>query len=304
MSTEEGNHARHAVASDPWHFRAVGFSTIRTSWPILVGLLLLYVPTYVTLSLGPWTRSENAHGPIVLLIILWMFWVRRRALAIEHEGRQSLLGGILLALGLLLYILGRSQSILLLEVGSQIPVLTGTALIFLTGNSIRTLLLPIGLLVFLVPLPSFILDFLTNPLKEQVSVIVEDVLYSLNYPVTRDGVVLNIGPYQLMIADACSGIKSMFALLFMGILFMHLRGRVRTLHGVIFAASILPVAFASNVLRVTALTLGTYYLGDATIRNHFHDVAGVLELFVALILLFAVDAILMWLFGKNDRAPA
>ena len=191
----------------------------------------------------------------------------------------------------------------MLEVGSQIPVLLGTVLILSGGNSNRTLLVPIGLLVFLVPLPSIIVDILTNPLKEQVSVIVEDVLYNLGYPVARDGVVITIGPYQLLIADACSGIKSMFALLFMGILFMCLRGRVKTIHSVLFAASILPIALVSNVLRVMALTLGTYYYGDAAIRNHFHDFAGIVEVLIALALLFTVDAFLVGVFGKRERAP-
>src|SRR5690606_8129223 len=96
--------------------------------PVAIGLLALYVPTFVDLAQGPWNEEEQMHGPIVLAVVLWLIWQRREAL-LDMSGTPRVgWGGLLLIFGLLLYVLGRSQQILLFEVGSLIPVLASAIL--------------------------------------------------------------------------------------------------------------------------------------------------------------------------------
>ncbi|MDZ4212962.1 MAG: archaeosortase/exosortase family protein, partial [Methylotenera sp.] len=52
----------------------------REWWPILLGLVTLYVPTYYNLSMGIWGNEDQAHGPIVLMVILYLFWQNREQL--------------------------------------------------------------------------------------------------------------------------------------------------------------------------------------------------------------------------------
>ena len=267
----------------------------KQAWPVIFGLLVMYVPTYLKLANTVWTDDAYAHGPIVLMVVLWLIWDKRTVFSKPAEQITTGMGGMLLGFGLLCYVLGRSQDILLLEVGSQIPVFTGAILLLQGKRALLSLWFPLLFVVFMVPLPGFILDTLTGPLKIQVSWIVEDILYWFDYPIARNGAVITIGPYQLLVADACSGLNSMYSLSAMGILFMYLRGRTGLVHNGLLLASLLPVAFAANIVRVIALVLITYYMGDAAGQGFLHDLSGIVEFVVALLFIFLLDGVLAML---------
>ena len=118
------------------------------------------------------------------------------------------------------------------------------------------------------------------------------ILYPAGYPIARDGVIITIGQYQLLVADACSGMNSMFSLSALGLLFMHLRGHARVLHNAVLLASILPIAFASNIVRVLALILITFHFGDEAGQGFLHGSAGMVLVLAALALLLALDTVL------------
>jgi exosortase B len=269
-------------------------------WPVLLGLAVLYGPTYWDLAHGIWNTEEQAHGPIVLVVALFLIWQQRAVLVGGVERPRTLAGGMLLGFGLLLYVLGRSQDILLFEIGSQIPVLAGTVLIASGATALRALWFPLLFLVFMIPLPGFLVDAATGPLKQSVSVIAEQLLYAVGYPIGRSGVVLTIGPYQLLVADACSGLHSMFSLSALGLLYLYLMRHASWLRNGILIASILPIAFASNIVRVIVLVLVTYHLGDEAGQGFLHGAAGILLFMAALLLLFALDSVL----GLFVRGPA
>jgi exosortase B len=272
-----------------------------TWWPVLLGLLVLYLPSYWDMANGIWNSEEHAHGPIVLIVTLYLLWSKRAVLA-EAEHPHPVLGWALLLLGLLVYAVGRSQEIMLLEAGSQIPVLIGTLLITLGMRPVRALWFALFFLLFILPLPGFIIDAATMPLKQHISEIAETILYFFGYPVARSGVVLSVGPYQLLVADACSGLHSMFSLSAMGLLYLYLMEHKNWLRNAIVIASILPIAFAANIGRVMLLVLVTYHLGDAAGQGFLHDFAGVLLFVIGLLLLFALDGFLgLFLKSTMDR---
>jgi len=281
-------------------------AALRLWWPVLLGLLVLYLPTYYDLANGLWNSEEQAHGPIVLAVALYLIWMQRAvflsAPADQGQGEaktRSVLGWSLLVFGLLLYALGRSQEILLFEVGSQIPVLLGTLLVTLGTAPVRALWFALFFLLFMVPLPGFVVDAATGPLKQHVSVIAEHILYFLGYPIARSGVTLTVGPYQLLVADACSGLHSMFSLSAMGLLYLYLMGHKSWTRNGILITSILPIAFFANIIRVMILVLVTYHLGDEAGQGFLHDFAGVLLFVVALLLLFALDGLLGFFFKQR-----
>ncbi len=269
---------------------------LRLWWPVLIGLLVLYVPTYWDLSNGIWNSEEQAHGPIVLMVALYLLWTQRGVLApgamANGDASRPVLGWFVLVFGLLLYAVGRSQEILLFEVGSQIPVLIGALLITLGMRPVRALWFAFFFLLFMVPLPGFVVDAATGPLKQHVSEIAEQVLYFLGYPVARSGVTLTVGPYQLLVADACSGLHSMFSLSAMGLLYLYLMQHGSWLRNGLLIASILPIAFVANIVRVMILVLVTYHLGDEAGQGFLHGFAGILLFVVALLFLFALDGAL------------
>jgi len=279
-------------------------SLVAGYWPILLGLAVLYVPTFRDLWSTVWQTEEQGHGPIILAVVLYLVFRERERLAAIEPQPRNVWGGVVLCFGLLLYALGRSQEILIFEVGSQIPVIVGALLIALGTRAVRALLFPLLFIVFMVPLPGLLVDALTGPLKHNVSAIVEQALYAAGYPIARSGVVLTIGQYQLLVADACSGLHSMFSLSALGLLYLYLMQHRSWLRNALLIASILPIAFAANIVRTIVLVLVTYHLGDEAGQGFLHGTAGMVLFVAALGLLFALDAVLGLLFRRDSPEVA
>lgn len=270
-------------------------------WVLVAGLLALYGPTYFDLHEMFWKAGRAVQGPVILGWIAWLLWRDRQMLTAQPRPSVSTPAAALCALGLLCYALGRSQSFFQLEIGSQIPLLIGTAWLTLGSTALRKLAVPIAFTLFLIPVPGTLLDSLLLPLKQLVSAIADGTLHALGYPIARTGVVLMIGRYDLLIADACSGLNSMIALSGLGLIYTYVVHRPSRWHTTLLLLSVLPVAFMANVIRVITLLLITYYSGDAAGRT-FHSSAAWLEIALAFAGFFAVDHVLG--FAARRRASA
>lgn len=270
--------------------------------PIVFGLLVMYVPTYINMWTYFWIREDNAHGPLIVAVVAWLVWRRREVLLEPPQQVKPVLGGILIALGLALYVIGRSQEFAQPDAFSQIPLLLGLILTLQGKRAFRSLVFPICFLTLSVSLPGALLDVVLVPLKYYVSSIVEEILYLAGYPIARAGVILNIGPYQLLIADACSGLNSMIALSCVGLLYVYLSRQNSIMHSAILLAFTLPIAFVANVLRVLTLVLVTYHFGDSA-GHSFHDYAGYGEIAFAFGAFFVLDSLLTRFLRVKKSAP-
>ena len=131
---------------------------LKTWWPVLLGLVVLYAPTYWMLAHGIWNSEEQAHGPIVLVVALFLIWQKRDIFLVDVSPQtikglaNTVFGWTLLIIGLLAYAVGRSQNILLLEVGSQVPVILGALLITLGWRSVKALWFALFFLIFMMKL--------------------------------------------------------------------------------------------------------------------------------------------------------
>jgi exosortase B len=268
--------------------------SLRNAWWVLPGLLALYVPTYFDLYETFWRSGRAVQGPVILAWIGWLVWRDRERLEVQAQPPFSAAAAALFGFGLLCYASGRSQSFFQLEIGSQIPLLAGVVWLTLGRDALRRLAVPIAFTIFLVPVPGTLLDQLLLPLKQWVSAIADNGLHALGYPIARNGVVLMIGRYDLLIADACSGLNSMVALSGLGLIYAYIAGRRSRGHNAFLLLSVLPVAFVANVIRVIALLLITYYYGD-TAGRAFHSSAAWLEIALAFSGFFAVDRLLGWI---------
>ena len=93
----------------------------------------------------------------------------------------------------------------------------------------------------------------------------------------------------------------MYALTALGLIFVYLKQTGSKVQNALLIASILPIAFATNILRVLVLSLITYYLGDEAGQGFTHDFAAFMEFVFALGLLFAADAILALAFKRRMK---
>lgn len=271
--------------------------------PVIVGLLILYTPTVQFLSDNLWNTDDQAHGPIILCVVFYLFWQKRQVFLQTKNDFKPVLGGTLLVLGLLMYAVGHSQEILLFEIGSLVPILTGVTLLTLGASNLNQLWFAIFFTIFMIPLPSVVVDLLTNPLKQYISLLAEVILYQLGYPIARSGVTISIGYYQLLVANACSGLHSMFSLSALGFLYLYLMQYKNWSRNLLIIASILPIAFLANLIRVITLILVTYYYGDEVGQGFVHKFAGMLLFTTSLVFIFVFDSVIGKLSFFKDKQP-
>ncbi|HKX43883.1 MAG TPA: archaeosortase/exosortase family protein, partial [Burkholderiaceae bacterium] len=203
-----------AVSSIPPMRSARGLSG---PWLVaLGGLLLMYGPVYWHAAQTIWQTEEHGHGLLVAGVVVWIFWTLRHRIEQAEYRPVGTVGWPLFIAGLLVYALGRAFDISIFEFGSQLLVAAG-GLLLMRGRAALTIAwFGVFYLIFMVPLPSTFVDAVTGPLKHWISEIVQHVLFAVGYPIANTGVILTVGQYQLMVADACSGLNSMFSLLALG----------------------------------------------------------------------------------------
>ena len=286
-------------------------SLVNRPWPpavpwvaMLAALLFAYVPSFVDLFHTLWATDQNAHGPIVLTVSLWFLWFRAKQ--VRDEGLPAapapLSGWAVLLFGVTAFVIGRSQSVYLLEVGSLVPVLAGMTLLFFGVRILRRMWFAFFFMCFMVPLPGSVVDVLTQPMKIAVSWGAQHLLDLLGYPAGRSGVVLTVGQYQLLVADACAGLNSLFTLEALGLLYMNVMRHESVVRNAVLAMLIVPISFCANLLRVVVLALITYHLGDAAGQGFLHGFSGMVLFITALLLIMTVDGVLRKLPGLGRTA--
>lgn len=245
------------------------------------------------------------HGPIVLGISCWLFYRNWPAMMSASEGKPvNHAGWPIVVFALLLYIVGRSQDIQLFEIGSVIWLLIGIILLKRGVAALKAQWFALFFMLFMVPQPGQVVDIVTMPMKMAVSYVAESVLFWVGYPIGRNGVILQIGQYMLLVADACAGLQTLLTLEALGLLYLNLVRRDSLFRNVGLAIMIVPISFAANVIRVMTLSLITYHFGDAAGQGFLHNFAGMVLFLSALLLIIAGDTILQkfegWRQGKTS----
>ncbi len=279
---------------------------LREWWPVIFGLSLLYGPSLVDLLQGIWSTDEQRHGPIVLVMALWLIYRNWGAMERASMGQPShAVGWPILVIGLLLYLIGRTQQILIFEIGSLIWVLTGVVLLQGGLAALKVQWFGLFFMLFMVPLPGVFVDNVTMPMKLAVSYVAEHVLFWFDYPIGRTGIMLQIGQYKLLVADACAGLHTLFTLEALGLLYLNLVRHESAVRNVLLALIIMPISFVANVLRVIVLCLITYHFGDAAGQGFLHGFAGLVLFLSALLLIIGMDSLLRVAVGwSRARATA
>jgi exosortase B len=280
--------------------------SLKTSWiAALVGFLAMSIPTIIDLFEGPWSSDAQGHGPIVLGLSIWLL-IKSKYHISESRPTRAHAGYVwfTLCVSTLLYALGRSQDIPVFEVGSLIPI-TACIIWLLAGpEAVRKIWFALFFMLFMIPLPGSLVDLLTQPMKMAVSIAAETVLHAAGYPISRTGVTLQIGQYQLLVADACAGLNTLFTLEAMGLLYLNVIRHSSALRNILLAILIVPISFSANVMRVMCLTLITYYLGDEAGQGFLHGFSGMVLFLSALLLIITADTTIRTVSSRLHKTHA
>lgn len=269
---------------------------IPTWWPLLLGLLVLAVPTIASLANSAWSTDTGAHGPIVLATGLWL---------LHHDGLRPPPPGApahwrpalpVLIAGLLSYAFGRAYDFISIEGLGLYLVFVGMVIRLAGLAAVRRHLFPLFYLALCLPPPGWLMTELTAPLQVLVSWASEGLAAALGFPIAREGVVLHVAQYQLLVEDACAGLNSLFGLTAISLLYIFLAHRASLRHAGILLLAVIPIAILANIIRVFGLILITYYFGDAAAQGFMHSTTGMVMFVIGLLLIMAFDQVVSrWL---------
>jgi exosortase len=259
--------------------------------PILAaGLAAVVIPTMLYVTTASWSTEQGGHGPIVMAAGLWLIFRQlpaALALAAPPPGRNVALLFVPL---LIAYYLARVTQIIEAE-GYLMYALVLTVLYSAIGGAaMRKMMFPLFFLLFMFPPPDQIVAAITQPLKIALSQTAISLLYTLGYPIAGAGVTIQIGQYELLVAQACSGLNSMISLSAISLFYVYMRHQSDWRYALLLMTMVLPVAVFANFVRILILILLTYYAGENAAQGFLHDFAGITMFMTALLTIFAIDS--------------
>ena len=277
---------------------------IARHWPVVLGVLVLLVPTFISLARQVWSTEAGVHGPIVLATGAWLIARRIDEIKSVQRPGSTAITALLIVPSLLVYIFGRAFDFIFLEVAALGAVLVALFYLYCGAEAVRRMWFPIFYLGFLIPLPGWFVDQITAPLKSYISWSATELLQWAGYPVAREGVTLYIAQYQLLVEDACAGLNSIISLTAISLFYIYILHNANWRYSLFLVLWIIPVAMLANLVRVLALVMITYYWGNAAAQGYLHSTAGLVMFATALIGIFLVDGLMTPVRKLLTRKPA
>lgn len=248
-----------------------------------------------------WQAPEYSHGPAIPFLVIYLLALRAPALSRVPAGGSR--AGVLA--------FGASVALIALGERAGFPSLTQYGLVLATLallwtfaglRALRASAAPLLLLVFLVPLPLLVEERLTGSLQALSASIGVDGIRFAGYPAFRSGNVIDLGGYQLLVAEACSGLRYLFPLLaFSSLCAILFRGP--RWQRMLLALAAVPVAVLMNGLRISVTGMLVEQFGPGQAEGFLHYFEGWVIFMACVVVLFALAGLLARLAG-HDAATA
>jgi exosortase len=266
---------------------------------LAVGLGVAYYSTFTELA-SAWVRDEDySHGFLIPIISLYFIWQRRSEIGGKAVS-PSALGLPMIILGLAMLVIGGLASESFTMRVSFLIVLTGISIFLLGWAHLKILMLPIAFLIFMIPIPSILMQQITFPMQLFASKVAEASLRAVDLPVLREGNIIYLSHATLEVAEACSGIRSLMSLLALGVLFAFLT-KDKFWQRAVLVLACFPIAIVVNSSRVSATGILANYYGMAAAEGFFHGFSGYVLFIVAFIILLGIGALLSSMESKAGK---
>lgn len=283
-------------------------SAINDGWAIggslLIGGMVIFLYQEVIWGMGSdWNNNPDySHGFLVPFLSVYFIWERWDDLTKETPSPSAWGIGLLL-LGLLSLVVGLVGAELYVQRASLIVVLSGLVLLILGWKYLWLLSLPIGFLVFMIPLPAIVVNTIAFPLQLFAAETAAFCLFSLGIPVLREGNLIMLASTTLEVAEACSGLRSLLSLLALGTVYGYFSQNVLWKRWMLVILSI-PIAIVANAARVSGTGILAHYFGEEAAEGFYHTMEGWLVFVVAFVLLFLCGAILGRIGSRTSSTQA
>lgn len=280
---------------------SIAYVLPRTVWAWLVGLLCIIALTFqagLEKAINAWVGSEEySHALLVPLIAGYMAWQRRDALT--RSGFQGSWAALAVVLaGMALQVVGRIAALYVVQQVALLVVFYGVALSLLGWRGIAVLRVPLLLMIFMVPLPQLLLQNLSASLQLLSSQIGVAVIRIAGISVYVEGNVIDLGGFQLQVAEACSGLRYLFPLMTLGLIIAYFFRAPLWARALVFVSSV-PVTVIMNGLRVGAIGILVEHWGARMAEGFLHDFEGWVVFMASVAVLLFEVRLLAWM--RGDR---
>jgi exosortase D (VPLPA-CTERM-specific) len=219
----------------------------------------------------------------------------------ENTGRGSWWGLVLLTGGLAAFFLGELSAIYTVVQYGFLVSLCGLTLAFFGRPGMKLLWVVFVYLIFMIPLPNFLYFNLSSQLQLISSEIGVAVIRLFGISVYLEGNVIDLGPMQLQVAEACSGMRYLFPLMSFGFLIAYLYRGPFWQRALIFLTTI-PITIFMNSFRIGVIGVTVDRWGTQMAEGFLHDFEGWVVFMGCLAILF-LEISLFHLFTKDGRRP-
>lgn len=251
-----------------------------------------------------WSRwgeqQELSHSYFIPLVSAWLVWVNRNAVK-ASIGEASWAGLVLVAGAGFLYFVGHlTQSFIFQQVG-LIAAIAGLVAGYGGLSLLRATAAPIAFLFLAVPPPYWLITVLSWKFQLISSALGVWMIRLMDIPVFLSGNIIDLGTYQLQIAEACSGLRYLFPFLSLGVMAAYIyRGPIW--HKAAIVVSTIPITIVMNSFRVAVTGALVQAYGPQHAEGALHFFEGWVVFILCLLALFAVIA-LLGLVMKPRRGP-
>jgi exosortase D (VPLPA-CTERM-specific) len=267
------------MSLDSLDVRATATPVWRLSWSLImiaaaIGLLSI-LPFWDGLRqmCGGWIDTpEYSHGLLIPPVAAFLLWQQKDRLE-RMPFTGSWWGVALVALGGALLIAGQLGTVYTIVQYAFVVTLCGLVLSFVGGTAFRVIAVPLLILLFMIPLPEFVMANLSTKLQLLSSQIGVFIMRLLDVSVFLEGNVIDLGGYKLQVADACSGLRYLFPLMTLGFLMAYFYKGALWKRIVLFLSSI-PVTVLMNSARVGLIGVTVEHWGIAMAEGLLHEFQG------------------------------
>lgn len=254
-------------------------------------IFLTYLPTMVWM----WDRwfardSYYSHGILIPFVSVYLIWQKKEELT-KLSRVPSSWGIVLLVAGVLLHVASSSLRVYFSSGFSLILTLTGFVLHFYGAAYLRRIWFAILFLVFMVPIPLYVITAISFKMKIFAAQIAEVILNQMGFVAVREGSVIKMQRTYVIVDDVCSGLRSLISLTALGSVFAYLMKASLVRRLAVFFSTI-PIAVITNVVRIIFLSVVAEVWGAKYARGFVHDFSGFLVFALAFVLLVIVARLL------------
>lgn len=271
-----------------------------------IGVLAALVVTYGTILaelFRDWVRDANYHhGFAIPLVTGWLLWRSRDRL--RPDGRPSTVLGLAgIAIAGVLLVLGSAGAEVFTQRVSFLLMIASLVLFLYGRGPLRAALFPIAFLLFAIPLPYLIYYSLTGPMQAFAARCAVWGLRALGVQAIVQGNMIHLAQASLEVAEACSGIRSLYAFLAVGALVAYFTPVPLWGRAAIFLATI-PLSVAGNAIRVWGSGMGACLAGPQATEGTIHELFGLLVFVVSLGLFLLIKKVVRSLWSSDTSSPS